>query len=444
MTLAQHQQFGMEVDADEVRSARASLLACQTDQQSPLHRVHWLLHLMTFVTPPPGDADAERTWQWAQQLSALNSGDAVTLNLFATIACQMYLNHEPGLGNAPITKEQIAEMMRRSLDMDPTRASNFERAGEFFARIGEDSEAERCFARAFRLDRARTSAALSLADIYARSDRPSDALEVLDMSLREGKGDARAAWQASVLSSYLQKYEAALTYLNRFAQDAPDNPWLYFYRAQACLALQRSDEALAAARKFAEGEPDRGFTIKLLETAAIGQTRDRAATVASLEQFLSEKLATVDYMAPQALAKLFDFLWSACEWLSESEPARQQLLKLMISSGMTPERYFEAVRTARPKEEGISFYVVQLAQPLPSGWSELGCCGPGQQDWKSYSMRYGVLSTSQAKAERIAMEFHMSSGLGPAGLQHVQTFDQEYIDSPGIVWQSVPESEQQI
>ena len=437
MMLAQQQQFGVELDPQVVREARQSLLAFTADQQSPPERVHWLLHLMTFVTPPI--LEAEPVWRWAQKMAAHRTDDSVALNLLAAIAARLYLHADPGFTDLPITKEQMADMMRRSLEMDATRASNFERAGEFFAQAGDDSEAERCLARSFRLDRSRTSAALMLSDIYSRSERPSDALEVLDLSLREGHGDARVAWQAGVLSSYLQKYEAALTYFKRFGEAVPDHGWMHFYRAQALLALNRPEEALEATSRFNAAEPERQFIVKLFECAANGQKRDRAATLASLEQFLAEKLASVDYMAMQALAKLFEMLWTACQWLEDNEPVKQNLLKLIIASGMTPERYFEAARMARPKEEGISFYIVVLEQALPLEWSELNSCGAGQQAWDKYVIRYGVLSPSQAKAERMAQEFQAQSGLARPQLLDVQAFDQEYIDSPGIVWQSVPE-----
>ena len=437
MMLAQQQQFGVELDAQVVREARQALMAFTADEQSPPSRVHWLLHLMTFVTAPP--LEAEPAWRWSQKLAALCPDDPVALNLLAAIAARLYLHVDPGFGDVPITKEQIADMMRRSLDMDATRASNFERAGEFYAQAGDDSEAERCLARAFRLDRSRTNSALMLSDIYSRSERPGDALEVLDLSLREGFGDARVAWQAGVLASYLQKYEAALTYFKRFGQDVPDHGWMQFYRAQALLALNRPEEALEATERFNEAEPERQFIVKMFQSAANGQKRDKAATIASLEQFLAEKLASVDYMAVQAMARLFDILWAACQWLDDSEPVKQSLLQMIITSGMTPERFFEATRMSRPKEEGISFYIVVLQQALPPDWPELNSCAAGQQDWRQFIIRYGVLSTSQAKAERMALEFQAQSGLVNAQLLDVQAFDQEYVDSPGIVWQSIPE-----
>ncbi len=437
LTMAQQQQYGMELEAQAVAQARSGLMSADVDSTSPPHRVHWLLHLMTFLPSSPDEASD--TWQWAQRLAALRPDDAVSLNILATIATRLFLRGEAGFGDAPVSKEQITDMYRRSLDWDASRASNFERAGEYFAHIGDESEAERCFARAFRLDRSRSSAALSLSDIYARSERPADALEVLDLYLREGGSDARAAWQAAMVSSYLQKYEATLTYLKRFAEDVPDHVWMHFYRAQAFLALNRADDALEAAQLFAQGEPERQFLIKLLLCAATGLKRQSAETISALDQFLSEKLASVDYMTSQALARLFDFLWTACAWLDDSEPAKQRLVQLLVTSGMTPERYFEAARLARPKEEGISFYIVALGQSLPNNWAESPACGPGQQEWGQYAIRYGVLSTSQAKAERMAVDLQAQSGLPRASLLDVQAFDQEYLDSPGIVWQSLPE-----
>ena len=72
---------------------------------------------------------------------------------------------------------------------DPTRATrNFLRAGDHFAAEDNQGEAERCFARAFRLDRVDGNIVRRLADLYSKFNTPEEkkrAIQVLKSLLLE-------------------------------------------------------------------------------------------------------------------------------------------------------------------------------------------------------------------------------------------------------------------
>src|SRR5439155_18241347 len=115
-----------------------------------------------------------------------------------------------------IAKERLELLFRQSLDLDTDDAANHARAGAWF--LGEENygEAERCLARAFRLQRDNSFLAQRLAEVYNRTERPRDALAVLDLCLREGCDEPQVAWDAALAAFRLDQYDVMLTYLDRF------------------------------------------------------------------------------------------------------------------------------------------------------------------------------------------------------------------------------------
>ncbi len=241
-------------------------------------QLRWLLFVVTF-TPVPATRAAE-LWRWATSISAAHLNDAVVVNMLGTIGGRIL---EQNSQTDVVSQDEVAALFRRSLDLDPDRANNFDRAARFFMLIGDESEAERCFARAFRLDRGHYDAAWSLADIYGRTDRARDALEVLDMCLRDGADLPRFSWQAAVTAFGLQSYEATLTYLKQFEPTAFDFPWLYYYRSAALLALGRNEEAIVPADKIVELAPDMVLIATILKTTALANS-DRQRQLAKVSR----------------------------------------------------------------------------------------------------------------------------------------------------------------
>ena len=74
-----------------------------------------------------------------------------------------------------------------------------------------------------------------------RSERPRDALAVLDLCLREGCDDAQVAWEAALAAFRLDQYDVQLTYLDKFESMTEADAWACYYRATALLELKAVD-----------------------------------------------------------------------------------------------------------------------------------------------------------------------------------------------------------
>ena len=132
-------------------------------------------------------------------------------------------------------------MFRESLKLDGKRVNNFRRAGDYFYNEENLGQAEWCYARGFRLDRADASLALRLADVYRNTDRPRDAMNALDMCLREGCEEAAVAWEAAMCAADLEHHDSLLTYLVQFEMQEPDALWTNYCRASSLCDLDRLD-----------------------------------------------------------------------------------------------------------------------------------------------------------------------------------------------------------
>src|SRR5262249_46796334 len=134
--------------------------------------------------------------------------------------------------------------------------------------VDYEGEAERCLARGFRLDRTSSFLALRLAEVYRQTDRPRDALMVLDMSLREGGDDPQLAHEAAMTALGLEQWDALVTYLERYEQQQPGEPWTSYYRAVGLLELQRPDEALEAVAEEERRGPPGTLHLELVRARA--------------------------------------------------------------------------------------------------------------------------------------------------------------------------------
>ena len=116
-------------------------------------------------------------------------------------------------------------------------------AGDHFMSEQNLGEAERCYARSFRLKRNLGEVAIKLASLYRETDRLRDALHVLDVCLREGADIPQVAWEAGLTAFTLKRYEVMLTYLDRYKSAVGDQLWIDYYRATGL--LERGEPAAA-------------------------------------------------------------------------------------------------------------------------------------------------------------------------------------------------------
>ncbi|MBS0205709.1 MAG: hypothetical protein JSS49_22640 [Planctomycetes bacterium] len=393
-----------------------------------------LVHLIRFVA---GHTRSGETLAWAQNLVTRFSANATLLSLYAALVANVQSLSDGGQDD-PISGEPIAALFRRSLDLDRHSSANFARAGLYHLDQQEFGEAERCLARSFRLDRASGIVAASLAEVYAMTDRPRDGLEVLDMALREGCEDPQVAWRAALQANALQQYESALTYLDRFESQSPDQPWANHYRAFALLELNRPDEALVALEREREFNPEGDYHVHLQRATALGQLGRVDEFQRQVAELLTIPMSGVTYLSPTGLRRLFQRLSAVSAMLGTDSPALASLQEHIVGTGLAESDFFDDLRCSEDaaETEGIQYYNVVVRQPLASDWNNSCYCMPGEEDWEAFDVPWGVLATSEADARHRVLEWHRRCFSEPAEIVELECQEEKYNDYPGIVWQS--------
>jgi len=378
--------------------------------------------------------DAVRLWHWAQAVAKPYMKDATVVSVLAHLAMRLRFGDDPAIDDSCVTETQIESWFRSSLDLAPDHSMNFLRAGEYFAMMEDQGEAERCFARAFRLNRQNGEAARRLADIYRRTNRDQDALTVLDLSLREGSEHPAVAWSAGNVAFQLEQYERALTYFDAYERLVPGQPWVNYFRASALLQLQRPDDAMAAAAEEARRNEENRFATKAHLACATAQQGDVAAFRTMLEEILAVPLYEVALLTATGLASVFRLLRNAASGLPEDDPLRQRLDDHLVSAGLAPNELFAAHRKGEPCED-LGYYICRLRQPLDDQWERWPGRLADEPMGTSYETAWGVLARNDEEAEEIALQWQRKAyPLSPHVLD-TSLQGEGYRDVPGVVWQ---------
>jgi tetratricopeptide (TPR) repeat protein len=366
-------------------------------------------------------------------------GDAVVMNVMADLG-RSVRERCPSDADALVPAEQIDEWFRVSLELEPSHGRNFARAGDYYLSVNRPGEAERCFARAFRLDRSDAHLALRLSELYQQSDRPRDAVAVLDMAIREGASDPTLFWQAGILALSVDRYDSAVSYFVKFEELQPGEPWTQYYRALALLESNRPGLGLAAIDLEAQRSPDHRLPVAILRAWAFSLLADQARLAEQLGLALRERLAEVDYLTEAGLARLFDRLYRAACMLAPKTELRDNVERLLVATGLAPEALFEADRAKRDSIDDLGFYVAVVHQPLGADWpTSIGCLA-GQHDWSAYRAAWGVLARDDEEAGAIALTWQARIGSLSPRLVEVQPQGGSYRDAPGVVWQGLHQS----
>jgi tetratricopeptide (TPR) repeat protein len=382
-------------------------------------------------------ADPAALWAWAEAVGE-------PFGRMANIIC-----HRAVLGailaqfpaDPPvISSERISDLFRASMDLDPHSAFSHSQAGTFHLQQGNLSEAERCLSRACRLDRAASSPALQLADVYSQTDRRRDGLAVLDMCLREGTQDPDVAWEAALYAYGLEQYEPVLTYLDRFDQWKPNTPWSGHYRAAALLELERYGEALAAAEADDAINPEAKYAALLQKVSAYAGLKREDECRAGLREILAIPLRTVTTLSVQGLARLHRRLWIALHAWSATDLLVETYETYLIGTGLAPNEMFAAIRESSglaPVEDGINFYRVLLRQTMDETWKDSVYCLAGEEEWTEYEAVWGVLAEDEDGARRLVVDMQGRAMDRTAEVLGVDEGGSEYTDIPGVVWQGL-------
>lgn len=424
-----------DVFAAEIAAVAATIISVPPESLQRDDDACWLLYFLDKVVARENSVEA---WQWGSSVAQRYPQSAGVINLLASLGCGLFYQEDSPLADR-LTVEQLEKMYRKSLDLNPNSAGNHLRAGKFYMAEQNWGEAERCFARGFRLQRNNPELALWLADVYRQTDRARDALAALDMCLREGVENAELLWQAALLASGSEP-ELALTYLARHEALEPDHPWAQYYRATALLDLNRPEEALAATAEEERRNPDCPFGARVLRACALAALGRKTEFVAAADETLGARLRTIDYLTPTGIIHLLMRLSRAAGGIPGCEGHKDRVERRLLETGLAPSELFDERRSAGTPEVDLSCFQVTLRQPLqPATWPVSFCVMPGEESWLAYQVAWGVLARSEDDAVRQALEVQRQCYFLPAEVLDVEVVDEGYTDVPSIVWQGARE-----
>ena len=435
-TLDQYVETLQEAGGEEeaCRMVQRAILAYQASDVEHPEDAARLIHMAHVFSSL--NENAAEVWEWAQPFLTKFPQDPAVLNVVADLG-DTARETTDGDPDTIATVDQLERMLRESLDLDPGHAGNFARAGAFFLQHGEMGEAERCYARSFRLDRTRSDVAVRLADLYNESDRARDALAVLDLCLREGCQDPAVYWQAGQIAFEQEKYDWVLTYYNRLEEVWPDKPWVPFYLAWALMETGKHDEALRVLESESLRNTDCRYHVDALRACIFGAKGKNEAERfrKELQKVLDQRLSNVEALSQHDLTRLFHKLTAAVACLAPDDETRLAFEVLTLQTGLAAEMLFEPHRQQEPVEEGLSYFVVLIRQPLDENWPMHPGCLSGQEPWPAYVCPWGVLARDEEEAEQWVKKWQSQCYPLEMEVLDVQLQNEGYRDSPGIVWQ---------
>ena len=412
-------------------SIREEIMGIPVEEVSHHDDAGALIHMVTFMV---GDChDADQIWEWANRIGSKHQDEPTVISVLAHLGNRLRFGDNP-LVAEKITAERLEPLFRKSMQMDNTRPRSFMRAGDHYMAEGNVGEAERCYARAFRLGRREGEIAMRLAGLYRDTDRPQDALHVLDVCLREGTDHPAVAWEAALSAFAIDQHEAMLTYLDRCEQESGERPWLNYYRAIGLLDQGKAAESVEAIKKEEAMIEESAFHTTAIRACAEAKVGDRGAAIEALQVILETPLYSVDAINMKGISDSLTRCRSAAADMQQS-PIVEALDKLMLLSGLAPEEMFESSRQQDEKE--VTLFRCLVQQPLDDAWPTSAGCLLGQETWDHYLAEWGVLAADEEEAEAIAIQWQAKCyGLQPETAQTLAS-DQTFLDSPGVVWQGI-------
>ena len=432
--IASAMQRMMETEESESRDELLEeFLAINPSEIEDPRDAAYLVHTSQFLVQ--GTEQAKRVWEWARKMIDRFPDDAKTISVVAAIG--HYFRSADPTEFEDITTEQLTKWFQLSASLNLDDPQNFARAARFHYDEGNSGEAERCYSRAFRLTRTDPMIVIPLADLYRETDRPRDALAVLDLSLREGCEQQEVAWEAGMAALQLEQFDSLLTYMDRFLELGEPQPWAQYYRALALWHQGKWEQSLDAIEQEKSFEIPGTFHLDVLNLCSLVKLNRNQEASELFARLMAVPFPSVDYLSINGLVRLLGQLWTTFQDKSENDAERQQLEHRLIVSGLMPDEYFDKRRTNSGETEPVFFYRIQIRQPLDESWEQFEGCLYGQTDWTEYQSDWGVLAGNEEDAVNFVLDLQSRCFHLPAEVVDVDTDEQEYRDFPGIAWQGM-------
>ena len=390
-----------------------------------------LMHMMGFAM---GEGDeAPEIWTWANQLAKNFQENPAVLSMLGDLGNRLRFGPNEEFGDT-ITADRLEPLFRKAIQLKDAKSGTFMRAGDHFLAEQNLGEAERCYARSFRLKRNLGEVAIKLATVYRDTDRMRDALHVLDVCLREGADIPQVAWEAGLTAFTLKRFEIMLTYLDHYKAAVGDQLWVDYYRATGLLETDKPAEALVAIDNECRlvGEP--ALHLAIIRGCALAALDDHTGALAEFKAALAMPLYNVDYLSGPGIASLFMRAAASCRVMLDNESLATQFDNRMLESYLAPEEYFDAMREGTPSND-VTFYQVLIRQPLDENWMSFAGRLPIEEESGSYLGSWGVLAADEDEAQEIALRWQSRCYPLEAEIVEVSTMDESFMDVPGVVWQ---------
>ena len=313
------------------------------------------------------------------------------------------------------------------------RNNNF-RAAEVFEYIGNAGEAERCYARAFKLDRTRDDAALALSRIYSETDRLQDALYVLDLCIREGGDSGELLFEAALKAHALTQHELQVSFLQKLHERHSPGPWTNYYLSSGLLELKRPLEAMEAIEREVVLFQSSGLHIDSVRAAAHAQLGQSEEAAKFIQLALSRPLSKINDLTLSGVSGAFERLITAAKMCPNEKELQRSVEQKMLVAGIATESYFEQVR-ANEKPCDLFLFQCYVSQPLDAAWPESEGCLPDQTEWQTYIGQWGVLARDAAEAEKIAVDWQAKCYPLEGMLVDIDGSDDTLHDRPGVAFQ---------
>jgi tetratricopeptide (TPR) repeat protein len=371
-------------------------------------------------------------WQTAGKLRRRFSDNAMVLTLAADVGD--LLRQAEGEVEVRPSEEDVEPIYRQALALDPMNAVAHYSAGRFYEDAGNMSEAERCFARAFRLDRVASPPVLAVARVYRATGRPRDALEALDVAIRHGCGDQRVFYEATIDSFELDAWDRCISYGAAVVEHLPDAPGIRYYMALAQLHLEQWQDAIKLIDEEARLSPEAVLQVHSVHALAYAGMDQGAEAAAAIESALTVPLPGVDYMSLRGLSTMLETQLKAAEKLGDAAMfARVE--RRARRAGVLHERRMDEYRLREENEESdnLALYQVTIRQPLPDDHDADPDTPYWELGWKDYIVYWTALAESEEQAVELALEQQRMAADLPPEVVNVESDGNEYATKPGVV-----------